>query len=109
MGQSDILCLMKKSGIWSRLNRPDWVTNNDSVTFKIDLKEDFANKSQGEGVTVAEAPFTVKADYLGSEITNAKIEEIKDSESGFLGEYSVTIPLQSDILEGQLTCKREIC
>ena len=84
------------------MGQPEWMTNKDSVTFKVDLKEDFANNSQGEGVTAVEAPFTVKADYLGSEITNAKIEEIKDSESVFLGEYSVTIPLQPDGLEGSL-------
>ncbi|MFP7299895.1 Ig-like domain-containing protein [Neobacillus niacini] len=84
------------------LNQPDWITNKDSITFKVDLKEDFENNSQGEGVSGAEAPFTVKADYLGSKITSARIEEIKDSESVFLGEYLVTIPLQPDSPEGSL-------
>ncbi|MEH7272659.1 Ig-like domain-containing protein [Neobacillus vireti] len=84
------------------MGQPDWVTNKDSITFKVDLKEDFANNSQGEMVTAAEAPFTVKADYQGSEIKNAQIEEIKDSESGFFGEYLITIPLQPDHPEGSL-------
>ncbi|MFB3170826.1 Ig-like domain-containing protein [Neobacillus sp. 179-C4.2 HS] len=84
------------------MDQPDWMTNKDSITFKVDLKEDFENIRQGEGVTEVEAPFAVKAAYQGSEITTAKVEEIKDPELGFLGEYLVTIPLQLDSPEGTL-------
>lgn len=84
------------------MDQPDWMTNKDSITFKVDLKEDFENNSLGEGVTEVEAPFAVKAAYLGSEITTAKIEGIMDSELGFLGEYLVTIPIQPDSPEGSL-------
>ncbi|MDQ0999679.1 hypothetical protein QFZ28_000079 [Neobacillus niacini] len=82
--------------------QPDWMTNKDSITFKVDLKEDFENNSQGEGVAGAEAPFAVKAAYQGSEITTAKVEEIKDPEVGFLGEYLVSVPVQPDSPEGSL-------
>ena len=84
------------------MDQPEWMTNKDSITFKVDLKEDFENISQAEGVTELERPFAVKADYLGSEITTAKIEEIKDPELGFLGEYLVTIPLQPEAGDGRL-------
>lgn len=84
------------------MDQPDWMTNKDTITFKVDLKEDFENNSLGEVVTGIEAPFAVKAAYQGSEITTASIEEIKDTELGFLGEYLVTIPLQPDSLEGSL-------
>lgn len=84
------------------MDQPDWMTNKSSITFKVDLKEDFENNSQGEGVTEAEAPFVVKAAYLGSEVPTAKVEEIKDPELGFLGEYLVTIPLQPDSSDGRL-------
>lgn len=84
------------------MEQPDWMTNKDTITFKVDLKEDFENNSLGKGVTGIEAPFAVNAAYQGSEITTASIEEVKDTELGFLGEYLVTIPLQPDSLEGSL-------
>ncbi|MFJ5762908.1 Ig-like domain-containing protein [Neobacillus sp. NPDC093182] len=84
------------------IDQPDWITNKDSITFKVDLKEDFENNSQGEGVAGVEAPFAVIAAYQGSEITTAKIEEIKNPEAVFLGEYLVSIPVQPDSPEGSL-------
>jgi large repetitive protein len=84
------------------IHQPEWITNKDSITFKVDLKEDFENNSQSEGVTEVEAPFAVKANYLRRNITSVKVEEIKDPELGFLGEYLVTIPLQPGSIEGSL-------
>ena len=45
------------------IDQPEWMTNKDSITFKVDLKEDYENISQAEGVTELERPFAVKADY----------------------------------------------
>ncbi|MEH7246194.1 Ig-like domain-containing protein [Neobacillus niacini] len=84
------------------IDQPVWMTNKDSISFKVDLKEDFENISQTEGITGLETPFAVTADYLDSEITTAKIEEIMEPEWGFLGEYLVTIPLQPDSSDGSL-------
>ena len=89
------------------IGRPDWMTNKDSIIFKVDLKEDYENISQAEGVPELEIPFAVKADYLGSTITTVKIEEIVNPELGFLGEYLVTIPLQPDSSDGGLHLKVE--
>src|SRR4051794_34030022 len=53
------------------MDEPEWITNKDTISFKVDLKEDFENISQAEGVTELGRPFAVKADYLGTKITTA--------------------------------------
>ncbi|WP_419954640.1 Ig-like domain-containing protein [Neobacillus niacini] len=83
------------------MDQPEWMTNKDSVTFKVDLKEDFENNSQGDSVTEWKVPFTVMADYQGGKVP-ITMEEMKDPELGFLGEYLVSIPMQPDSPEGSL-------
>ncbi|MED3561205.1 Ig-like domain-containing protein [Bacillus xiapuensis] len=79
-------------------DQPNWYTNGNSVTFQIDLMEDFKN-SHPEG---AERPFEVKAAYPGATELKPKITEVKDADKRFQGEYAVTIPLPADSKDGDL-------
>ncbi|MED1468990.1 Ig-like domain-containing protein [Bacillus salipaludis] len=78
--------------------QPNWYTNGNSVSFQIDLTEDFKNSQPEE----AERPFEVRAAYPGTSALKPEITEVKDADKGFQGEYTVTIPLPADSKDGDL-------
>ena len=68
----------------------EWMTNQDTITFKVDLQEDFLKNKDSENLLdPADRPFAIAAAYPGIEVT-AKIEPILDPERGFQGEYLVS-------------------
>ncbi|MEH7355230.1 Ig-like domain repeat protein [Neobacillus drentensis] len=91
---------------------PEWFTNQmDTVTFTVDLKEDYQNylsslEKHDEGGTTNPAPapadvkqpFTLKALYDGKETNTINVSKILDEASVFNGEYKVevTLPSKSD-------------
>ncbi|OIK10636.1 hypothetical protein BIV60_20670 [Bacillus sp. MUM 116] len=79
-------------------DQPNWYTNGNSVTFQIDLTEDFKNSHPAE----VERPFEVKAAYPGATELKPKITEVKDADKRFQGEYAVTIPLPAESKDGDL-------
>ncbi|WHY91758.1 Ig-like domain-containing protein [Neobacillus cucumis] len=78
-------------------DQPNWYTNENSVSFQIDLTEDFKNSQPEE----MERPFEIKASYPGAAV-KPEITEVKDAEKGFQGEYTVTIPLPAGSKDGDL-------
>ncbi|MFK9090266.1 Ig-like domain-containing protein [Bacillus salipaludis] len=92
--------------------KPEWYTNqNDTVTFSVDLKEDYQNylsslEKPKEDETVepapvpadVEQPFTVAASYDGKAANTIKVSKVLDAAAVFHGEYKVeiTLPAKSD-------------
>jgi large repetitive protein len=83
----------------------DWMTNQETITFKVDLKEDFIKNNDSENpLDPADRPFAIFASYPGTE-TTANIEPVLDAEGIFQGEYSVTIGLNSSVADDKLAVK----
>ncbi|MBT2756660.1 Ig-like domain repeat protein [Mesobacillus foraminis] len=72
-----------------------WKTNGDSVTFVVDLQDDYENKFKEPPAEPVDRPFTIKAAYQGDGISVPEPVKV-GGEAGFKGQYQVTIPFNKE-------------
>lgn len=70
----------------------DWQTNNNPVTFTVDLQDDF-NKANLQGQNV-QAPFKITAEQNENPISVTDIAPVGGAD--FAGKYTVKIPVSTD-------------
>lgn len=89
--------------VWDMLSGSfdkNWMTNGDSITFTVDLSDDFANASL---TPPAVRPFNVTAAHDGNQVGGVTYQEVGGDQ--FAGKYRVNVPFSQ---EGRLDLQVEM-
>ncbi|GAM12634.1 Ig-like domain-containing protein [Mesobacillus selenatarsenatis] len=80
--------------VWNMVSEPfnkNWMTNSDTITFTVDLTDDFENASLAPP---AERPFNVLAAHEGNPVEGITYQEVGGDQ--FAGKYTVNVPFSKD-------------
>lgn len=80
--------------VWNMVSEPfnkNWMTNSDTITFTVDLTDDFENASL---TPPAERPFNVLAAHEGNPVEGITYQEVGGDQ--FTGKYTVNVPFSKN-------------